>query len=414
MKDFFIVVLNNSARSALLIIVVLLLRYLFKSKSKRLILLIWTLVALRLLFPYWGETSLGVLPQGNIFSEEVELTALDYSTDVISLDGKSESISFQNGIPFALVNVCLSLETINIITYVWLAGVLLMILYVLNKYIRISSRVKTSIILDKNDNVWCCDKISTSFVFGIIKPRILLSMLVEKKDFEFVLAHEKIHLQKCDHIKKIIAYFILSFYWFNPIVWLSFLLFTCDIEYRCDEMVIEKLGTDKKSQYAISLINEKIRTQSPLDFMPQFGGKGIKNRVKNIMRYSPTQTKHFLRYGFLVAILIVLLFLATKPDPFAEYMDSYGFEIVDYSLEQNNLKIVVKYPEQTWEDQYIVLSYKKMFLAALQDYHVSEIKTVDDIYLVFINEEKNRVVSDITVGEFNKTLWKEVDPGDLW
>ena len=170
-----------------------------------------------------------------------------------------------------------------ILAVVWLCGIGGMLLYTVISYIRIYQKVRESAPLA--ENVRLCDRIDSPFILGIVRPKIYLPSDIDAADREFVLAHERAHLKRLDHIWKPLGFLLLSVYWFHPLLWVAYVLLCKDIEYACDEKVIKELGAEQKKNYSTALINcsvsRKMISACPL----AFGETGVKGRVKSVLHY---------------------------------------------------------------------------------------------------------------------------------
>ncbi len=166
---------------------------------------------------------------------------------------------------------------------IWLCGIGCMLLYTMISYVRIYRRVRESAPLSKNVRV--CDSIDSPFILGIVRPKIYLPSDIDAADRVFVLAHERAHLKRFDHIWKPLGFLLLSVYWFHPLLWVAYVLLCKDIEYACDEKVIKELGAEQKKTYSTALINcsvsRKMISACPL----AFGETGVKGRVKSVLHY---------------------------------------------------------------------------------------------------------------------------------
>ena len=169
------------------------------------------------------------------------------------------------------------------IAVIWLCGMAGMLLYTAISYVRIYRQVKESAPL--SEKVRICDRIDSPFILGIVRPRIFLPSGIAIADREYVLAHERAHLKRFDHIWKPLGFLLLSVYWFHPLLWVAYVLLCKDIEYACDEKVIKELGVEQKKTYSTALINcsvsRKMISACPL----AFGETGVKGRVKSVLHY---------------------------------------------------------------------------------------------------------------------------------
>jgi beta-lactamase regulating signal transducer with metallopeptidase domain len=216
------------------------------------------------------------------------------------------------------------------VMFIWGLGVLGMIAYALVSYVNLKRKVSASI--KRKDNVYICDEIKSSFIFGVIRPRIYLPSGIEESVENYVIAHEKAHLKRHDYLWKPLGFLLLAVYWFHPILWLAYVLFCRDIEAACDEKVIEDLDKERKADYSAALLicamQRRMITVCPL----AFGETNVKGRVKSILNYKKPAFR-------VVAVAIVLciaaaICLLTNPQSDSN-ASSVGDEQVDFYLDVN-------------------------------------------------------------------------------
>ena len=284
MDGLFINLLNMSITASWLVLAVIVLRFFLKKAPKWINTVLWAFVGLRLVCPFSFESIFSLIP----------------STDTIPQDIiYSDSPAIHSGIPAinSTINLIIS-ETfapdvtssanpLQIITAiasaVWLLGIIAMVLYAGISYFRLHKKVSEGVVL--KDNIWLCDRIDTPFILGIFKPRIFLPSGISESDTEYVIAHERAHLRRRDHWWKPLGFLLLTVYWFNPVMWLAYILLCRDIELACDEKVIKELGTDIKKSYSKALINCSISRRTVSACPLAFGETGIKDRIKSVLNY---------------------------------------------------------------------------------------------------------------------------------
>lgn len=201
-------------------------------------------------------------------------------------------------------------NVISVISVVWITGVILMLVYIIISYTRVRHTVREAIPL--KDGVWICDNAPTSFILGIIKPGIYLPASVSAEDVIYVLAHEEAHIKRGDYLWKPIGFLLLAVYWFNPLMWLAYILFSRDIEYATDEKALGSLGIECKKPYSMALINcstqKRLVTACPL----AFGGMDMTRRIKSVLNYKKPAIWVIIVAA--VACLAILLGFMTNPN----------------------------------------------------------------------------------------------------
>ncbi len=307
--SLFIHFFNISVSASVVALVVIVLRLLLRKAPKGVVIALWALVALRLILPFSIESPVSLMPNTETIPQEI-----------ISVDEVYDGTSFDvvsNPIYSDYVNSEVAVNNINsfqlktmFATFGWLGVAGLMLLYMLISYLVVRYKIRLSAPL--KDNIYLCDNIDTPFVFGLVKPKIYIPSTMGEEDLVYVLAHEKAHLKRKDYIWKPLGFILLSFYWFSPVLWISYALFCKDIELACDESVIKTMGSDAKKAYSDALLNcsvkRRIITACPL----AFGEVGVKNRIKAVLNYKkPTL---WILLASTVALIVVGACFMTSPE----------------------------------------------------------------------------------------------------
>lgn len=279
MENIFFKLVNMSLTASIVTAVVIILRLILKKAPKRISVALWALVALRLILPFSIESTLSlmpsyaVMPEGVVSYERAETNST--SADVITVASPSgNNKEYQT----AASNGSLPIEVV-----IWLGGMAVMLAYALTSYLTIRKRVSESVPL--KGNIRLCDRISAPFILGIFRPKIYLPTSMDEADTKYVMAHEKAHLRRGDHIWKPFGFLLLTVYWFNPVMWLAYILLCRDIELACDERVIGELGTESKKPYSDALLNCSAPRRSISACPLAFGETGVKQRIKNVLSY---------------------------------------------------------------------------------------------------------------------------------
>lgn len=310
MEAIFLQLLNMSITASWLVLAVILLRLLLKKAPKALFCVMWGLVALRLLCPVSFESIFSLIPSVETVPQDIATSDVPMIVSGMTfVDNTINSILMDTVMP----NVTSSVNPMQIVTSVasviWIAGMVVMLLYMVISYLRIYLKVLESLWVA--ENIFICDRIDTPFIFGFFRPHIYLPSAIQEGDKEYVIAHEKAHLSRHDHWWKPLGYLLLTVYWFNPILWVAYILLCKDIELACDEKVIRQLGVESKKAYADALINcsapRKMITACPL----AFGETGVKNRIKSVLNYK--KPAFWIILIALVACVVVSVCFLTNP-----------------------------------------------------------------------------------------------------
>ena len=284
MSEFFLTLVNMSISASYIVLVVLLLRLLLKKAPKWIAVLLWGIVALRLICPFTIESALSLIPSAQTISPEImtdETPQINSGIPFINYVVNpviSESFAPEIGASANPLQIC-----IPILAAVWLVGVAGMLLYTVISYFRVKRKIGTAVLL--RDNIFQSENVVSPFVLGVIKPKIYLPFNMNEQDKEHVIAHEQAHISRKDYLWKPLGFLILTLHWFNPLLWLSYVLLCRDIELACDEKVIKELDKEQKADYSQALltcsVNRRMIAACPL----AFGEVGVKNRVKSVLNY---------------------------------------------------------------------------------------------------------------------------------
>ena len=292
MEKVFVEVLNMGLTATWVVLAVLAVRVLCHKAPKSLMVGLWALVGLRLVCPFLAESILSLIPSAEIVSPDILLAEQPkIHTGVTMLNSAVNPLLSEHLAPGYSVSSVptpgASANPMQILAFVagivWIAGMAVMFAYSLVSYLWLRRKVKVS--LCYRDNIYFCDCIATPFVFGIFKPRIYLPSGMAEEQIGSVIAHEAAHLRRKDHWWKTVAFFLLSVYWFHPLLWVAYLLFSRDIERACDERVVRGLEPEARKEYAEALVSCSLQKRRMLACPLAFGEVGVKNRVKSVLNY---------------------------------------------------------------------------------------------------------------------------------
>ncbi len=357
MTQMFFSAINMSLSASVIAVLVIVLRLVLKKVPKSAILFLWGIVGIRLLLPFSFESPLSLMPRALVegktvgdmketYLEEVSIikdNSVYYDAAVSAgrepvFDGEEGyyvvTAYDQLGEPSTVENTIAP-----ILSYAWGIGVLAFGAYTIFSYFRLSKSLKTSILL--TDNVYVSHRISSPFVFGFISPRIYLPSEIDEKSLTYVIAHEEAHIKRKDHIWKLLGYSFLVFYWFNPVMWLSYSLFCRDIELACDERAVRELTIDERAEYSKSLLDCTVRKYSFTACPLAFGEVGVKERIKTVMNYKRPAFVLIL-LSVIVCVVTAVCFL-TNPlkneDILTVILEENGYEIVEQEDEEITLSV---------------------------------------------------------------------------
>ena len=285
MAAAFLKLLNLSISASWLVLAVLVLRLISKRSPKWMNVLLWGIVALRLMLPFSIESALSLIPSAETVSPAVvQFAPAPTITSGVSVIDNAVNPSLSEhfaATPEASVNP-LYVWT-EIAGWVWLIGLGAMLLYALVSYLRLRRRVSVS--LPIQDHIYLCDALSSPFILGVVKPHIYLPSGLDEVQRQNVLSHEQAHLARRDHWWKPLGFVLLAVYWFNPVLWLAYTLLCRDIELACDERVIRTMDESAVKTYSTVLLACSMPRKAAITCPLAFGEVGVKERVRNALHY---------------------------------------------------------------------------------------------------------------------------------
>ncbi len=312
----FLKLLNMSISGSFLMVAVIVLRMIFKKAPKWLSCLLWTLAGLRLILPFSLESALSLIPSAETVPPEILYAQTPQIHSGIAYFNSAVNPVIGEALaptPGASVN---PVQVITIVgAYLWAVGVIVLIGYALFSYLSLKRKTATATRL--KDNIFQSEAVASPFVLGFLKPKIFLPYNMADSETDYVISHEKAHIKRGDHLIKPLAYLILCVHWFNPLVWLSYVLLCRDIEMACDEKVIKDLDSDSRKSYSEALLSCSINSRKIAACPLAFGEAGVRQRIKSVMNYK--------KPAFLVIALAILscvaLALCFLTDPIKEESD---------------------------------------------------------------------------------------------
>ena len=286
MSELFLKIVNRSIAASWIVIAVLILRFCLKKAPKWVNVLLWGIVAVRLIFPFSIESALSLIPSAETVSPSIMMeTAPSVQTGVPALDQVINPVIDHSLSPAPGASANPLQIWISVMAAVWLAGAAALLLYSAISYWRLRRRVREAVILRDRDNIYQSENAGSPFVLGIIQPKIYLPYSVDSGALAYVIAHEQAHIRRGDHWWKPLGFLLLTVHWFNPLLWLGYILLCRDIELACDEKVIREMGSEQRADYTQALVSCSVSRRSIAACPLAFGEVGIKERVKSVMNY---------------------------------------------------------------------------------------------------------------------------------
>lgn len=310
MGELFLHLLNATIRVAWLVPVVLLVRLCLPRMPKFIRPLLWGIVALRLILPFSIESAVSLLPSSQTIPDEIVYATIpSVNTGIGVVDTVINPVIGQVLAPQVGDSVNPVQILLEVGGYVWAVGLGAMLVYALISYVMVRRSVREAVLLE--GNCYVCDHIVTPFILGLFRPRIYLPSSMNEQDRAYVLAHERAHLSRRDHWWKPIGFVLLSVHWFNPLLWLSYILLCRDIELACDEKVITAYGEEQKKPYADALINCSMPRRRIAACPLAFGENSVKGRIRSVLHYK--KPAFWLIIVAIVACIAVAVTFLTDP-----------------------------------------------------------------------------------------------------
>ena len=284
MSELFLNIVNRSISASWVVIAVLVLRFCLKKAPKWVNVLLWGLVAARMLFPFSIESALSLIPSAEPISPRIMTDpSPSVQTGVPALNQVINPVIRGSFMPAPGASANPLQLWIPVFTALWLVGAAALFLYSAVSYWCLRSKVCEAVIL--RDNIYQSEKVCSPFVLGIIKPKIYLPYQIDSREMDHVIAHEQAHLRRGDHLWKPLGFLLLTIHWFNPLMWLSYVLLCRDIELACDEKVIKNLSCGQRADYMQALVTCSVNRRRIAACPLAFGEIGVKERVKSVMNY---------------------------------------------------------------------------------------------------------------------------------
>lgn len=284
MSDWFVKLLNMSITAGWVVLAVVVLRLLLKRAPRWITCLLWGAVALRLVCPFSLQSVTSLIPSKETIPQNITQAAVpEIHTGIDAMNVAVNPYLQQSFTPDPTASVNLLEVWLTVAAWVWLAGVCAMLAYSAVSFWRLKRRVRVSLAVA--DGVYLCDDISSPFILGVVKPRIYLPTGLDENTVASVIAHEQAHLKRRDHWVKPFGFLLLAVHWFNPLLWLAYVLLCRDIEAACDEKVVKIMDTAGRQAYSTALVCCSAHRRAIAACPLAFGEVGVKARVKAVLNY---------------------------------------------------------------------------------------------------------------------------------
>ncbi len=287
LEGIFKAILDMTVSSSFLIVAVLIARVILRKSSKVFRKVLWGLVGLKLIIPFSFESALSLVPHKSEYMPQITVVSSEISNSVTNtaFDWKS------------------------VLPYAWVVVAVLLLAYAFFSFMKLKAKMSDAV--KYQDNIFQSERVESPFVFGVFKPKIYIPYSIKGEKLGFVLEHEKTHIKYLDHITKLIGFILLCIHWFNPLVWVSYVLFCKDLELACDEAVVRNMGEGRRKSYALTLCDIGVNKAKISACPIAFGEVSIKERVKATLSYKKVG-KIAVSLSLVLCAIVVVCFM-TKP-----------------------------------------------------------------------------------------------------
>ena len=397
MKEAFLQIVNMSISASWLVIAVLLLRLVLKKAPKWANVLLWGFVAVRLICPVSFESALSLIPSAEPIPEQVianlvvdvpaEIPGFEASiqdpADAPVRDETGDETGDQTNVDFAEPEKQ-GIPVVTVLTALWAVGVGAMLVYTAVSYLLLRRRVATAVRLE--NNIYQSENVDSPFVLGIVKAKIYLPFRMDSRDLAHVIAHEQAHIRRKDHWWKPFGFVLLAIHWFNPLMWVGYILLCRDIELACDEKVIREMDNETKADYTEALVACSVNRRRIAACPLAFGEVGVKERVKTVMNYK--KPAFWIVIAAVALCIVVAVCFLTNPK--------------DNAPQVGNPQML-ELPGVQW---FVTPDELKEALNITEEQIVDEITDYDDDHDTYQLLVKNLTLfdKDVTYGEFE--FWR--------
>lgn len=299
--------------TVIILLIVVLRAVLINRLPKKTFLILWWIALIRLLVPFSIKSVTSIYSLFQSIYSDINPVRTAQTTTFLPINGNMPEIA--NGLSEAMVQ---RTESISILSVIWLAGLLLCFGFFAVSYIkcyrefRFSLPVENDILeawkekhpLKRSLSIRQTETIAAPLSYGVIRPVILMPKNTEWKNIyqlRYVLEHEYVHIRRLDMLTKLIMIAAVCIHWFNPLVWVMYILFNRDLELSCDETVVRRFGMDIKSVYATALISMEEKKSGLTPLCNSFSKNAIEERIRAIMKIKKTS-----KFAVIISAVLVI------------------------------------------------------------------------------------------------------------
>ena len=299
MDELFRTILNMAVSAGWLVLAVCILRLVLRRAPRSLTCALWALVGLRLVLPFSVGSVLSLLPSRETLTRTALYASHPRLTSGIDVLDRAAEPVMASLAPSVSDSVNPLQVALTVGAWVWLAGAAVMLLCAMVSFLRLRRRVRTAV--RGEDGLWQCETVASPFLLGVLRPRIYVPFSLPESEKADVTAHERMHIRRGDQVWKFLGWLLLSVYWFQPLLWLAWVLLCRDIESACDERVVREMDTQGRKRYAQTLLSCSAGHGAAICPLA-FGEVNVKSRIRSVLNYR--------RPALWLTVLAVLLGIA--------------------------------------------------------------------------------------------------------
>ena len=310
MSEIFLKIVNMSISAGYIVLAVLLLRLLLKKAPKWIMVVLWGIVAVRLICPFSFESVLSLIPSKETVSPSIMTDSTpEINAGIPLVNSTLNPIIGESLAPAPGDSVNPLQIWVPVLTAVWVLGMAALLVYTAISYARVRRKIGTAVLL--RNAIYQSENVGSPFVLGLIKPKIYLPFNMNEKEMEYVVAHEMAHIHRKDYLWKPLGFLLLTLHWFNPLMWLGYVLLCRDIELACDEKVIKALDHDGRADYSEALLTCSVNRRMIAACPIAFGEVGVKARIKSVLNYK--KPAFWIILAAMIACVVVAVCFLTNP-----------------------------------------------------------------------------------------------------
>ena len=311
MSSIFLSVFNRSVAAAWLVLALVVLRLVFRKIPKWILVLLWALVAIRLILPVSIVSRASLVPSAQTIAPQTMVETPKITTGFSYLNSAINPV-IRDSVVYVAPEKSISTLKLFVLIFsrVWAFGAAAMVGYMLWSCVRLSRRIGTAVRL--RENIYQSEQVDSPFVFGLFRPKIYLPFQVETQNIAHMIAHEQAHIHRRDHWWKPLGFCLLSLHWFNPLMWLGYWLLCRDVELACDEKVIANFSPEQRADYSQSLLSCSVHRRAISACPLAFGEGNVKRRIRSVLHYK--KPAFWILILALVAAVAVAVCFLTDPE----------------------------------------------------------------------------------------------------